>query len=80
MSNDLKHVLKQAGIAGYSIYLDEKTNFLFAYLVITDPQNLKALSGQPVMQKWWQHMKDIMESNENGSPVVVELKEMFYLQ
>lgn len=80
MRNDLKQSLKQACITDYSICLDEETGFLFAYLTIADPQNLKALSRLPVMQEWWQYMKDIMESNEDGSPVVVELKEMFYLQ
>lgn len=29
--NDLKKLLKDAGIADYSIFLDEETNFLFVY-------------------------------------------------
>ncbi len=78
--SDLKQLLKQAGIAGYSIFFDEGTNFLFAYLTINDAKNLDALSHEPVMKKWWAYMKDIMETNEDGSPVVVELKEVFYLQ
>ncbi len=28
----------------------------------------------------WAYMKDIMETNEDGSPVVIELKEVFYLK
>ncbi len=78
--NDLKQLLKQAGIADYSIFLDEETSFLFAYLTIDDAKNLDALSREPVMKKWWTYMKDIMETNKDGSPVVVELKEVFYLQ
>jgi len=78
--NDLKQLLKDAGISDYSIFLDEETNFLFAYLTIDDAKNLNALSQEPVMRKWWDYMKDIMETNEDGSPVIVELKEVFYLQ
>jgi L-rhamnose mutarotase len=78
--NDLKQLLKQAGIADYSIFLDEETNFLFAYLTIDEAKSLDALSQEPVMKKWWAYMKDIMETNEDDSPVVVELKEVFYLQ
>jgi L-rhamnose mutarotase len=78
--NDLKNLLKQNGIADYSIFLDEETNFLFAYLTIEDAKKLDALSKEPIMQKWWAYMKDIMETNEGGSPVTVELKEVFYLK
>ncbi len=78
--NDLKKLLKDAGVADYSIFLDAETNFLFAYLTIDNAKNLDALSQEPVMQKWWDYMKDIMETNEDGSPVIVELREVFYLQ
>jgi L-rhamnose mutarotase len=77
--DDLKELLKDTGIADYSIFLDEETNFLFAYITIENAKNLNALSHEPVMKKWWTYMKDIMETNEDNSPVVVELKEVFYL-
>jgi len=31
------------------------------------------------MQKWWTYMKDIMETNDDHSPVSTSLKEVFYL-
>jgi L-rhamnose mutarotase len=31
------------------------------------------------MRKWWAFMKDIMETNEDDSPVAIPLKEVFYL-
>jgi len=45
-------------------------------------KNLKALddlSNHPVMKKWWNYMKDIMETNEDNSPVSIPLEEVFYL-
>lgn len=78
--DDLKKLLRQAGVTEYSIFLDEETSFLFAYLTIDDARNLDELSHQPIMKKWWAYMKDIMETNEDNSPVASSLKEVFYLQ
>ena len=76
---ELKILLKETGIEGYSIFLDEETNVLFGVLKIKNPLKLDELPKHPVMKKWWAHMKDIMESNPDNSPVSVPLKEVFYL-
>lgn len=76
---ELKALLKQAGIEDYSIFLDEETLILFAYLQIGEPANLDQLPGHPVMQKWWDHMKDIMDVHPDHSPVATPLKEVFYM-
>lgn len=78
--NDLARLLKETGIADYSIFLDEETNDLFAYLTINDPSKLEELRLTAVMKKWWHYMKDIMETNDDDSPVTVPLKEVFYLR
>jgi L-rhamnose mutarotase len=77
---ELKSLLKEAGISEYSIYLDEENNTLFSVLRIKDPQGLEALSQKDVMQRWWNYMADIMETNEDNSPVSIPLKEVFYLK
>ncbi len=76
---ELQMLLKQAGITDYSIFLDEETNILFGYLTIEHSQKLNELLKQEIMQKWWNYMKDIMETNEDNSPVSIPLKEVFYL-
>jgi L-rhamnose mutarotase len=40
---------------------------------------MDALPGHPVMRRWWDHMKDIMRTNPDGSPVAIALEEMFFL-
>jgi L-rhamnose mutarotase len=77
--SELTRLLKQAGIKDYSIFLDEETNSLFAYLTVDDLKKLEELPKEPLMKKWWSYMKDIMETNEDDSPVSVHLKEVFYL-
>jgi tropinone reductase I len=76
---ELKELLIQAGIEDYSIFLDEKTLDLIGTLKIKEAKKLDELPNHPVMKKWWAHMKDIMESNPDNSPVSAPLKEVFYL-
>lgn len=76
---ELEQLLKENGIRDYSIFLDEETNILFGVLKAQDSMMLDQLSSQQVMKKWWNYMKDIMDSNPDDSPVSVPLKEVFYL-
>ena len=76
---ELQALLKQTGIQEYSIFLDEQTNNLFGYLQISDGAAMDDLPKHPVMQKWWNYMKDIMETNPDASPVSIPLKEVFYM-
>src|ERR1035438_6132945 len=77
---ELKILLKGTGIKDYSIFLDEETNSLFAYLTVEEAKRLEELPQQEIMRKWWDYMKDIMETNEDNSPVSIFLKEVFYLK
>ncbi|MGZ8554239.1 MAG: L-rhamnose mutarotase, partial [Chitinophagaceae bacterium] len=76
---ELKALLKESGIKDYSIFLYHETNWLFGYLVISNISQIEELPKHPVMQKWWTYMKDIMETNDDHSPVNIPLKEVFYL-
>lgn len=76
---ELSSLLKDTGISDYSIFLEDETGFLFGVLTIEDPVKMDLLPLQPIMKKWWAYMKDIMESNEDNSPVSVPLQEVFYL-
>ncbi len=76
---ELAALLKQAGVSNYSIHLDSETNILFAYLERPEDHAMDALALHPLMRHWWDHMKDIMRANPDGSPVAVGLEEVFYL-
>jgi L-rhamnose mutarotase len=77
---ELKDLLKQTGISEYSIFLDEGTNSLFGVMQLNDELTLNELPAHPVMKKWWAYMKDIMETNDDNSPLSIPLKEVFYLK
>lgn len=76
---ELTTLLRRAGISNYSIHLDAETGVLFAYLERREDHTMDALSADPLMRRWWDHMKDIMRTNPDGSPIAAELEEMFHL-
>lgn len=76
---DLQELLKQTGIADYSIFLNKESGTLFGVLTIDNPLALDDLPSHPVMQKWWNYMGDIMATNPDKSPVSIPLENVFYL-
>lgn len=76
---ELAALLKATGIANYSIHLDEETNVLFGYLERRDDHGMADLPSHPVMRRWWEHMRDIMRTRPDGSPVAVPLAEVFHM-
>ena len=76
---DLESILKNQGVHNYSIFFDEETHLLFGYAEIESEIKWEAIAGSEVCKKWWKYMADIMETNEDNSPVTVALEEVFYL-
>lgn len=76
---ELAILLKDAGITNYSIFLQPATGVLFGYMEVKDNLTLDALPHQPIMKKWWDYMKDIMDTHRDHSPVSISLKEVFHL-
>ena len=76
---ELKKLLKDAGIADYSIFWDKETNILFAVQQVSGDGGSQELGSTEIVQKWWAYMADIMETNPDNSPVSIELTELFYM-
>ncbi|MEX0719287.1 MAG: L-rhamnose mutarotase [Balneolaceae bacterium] len=76
---ELEKALTEAGIQDYSIFLDEETLTLFAVQKLEDNFDGEKLRALPIMKKWWDYMKDIMEVNPDNSPLEVPLEEVFYM-
>ncbi len=76
---ELKQLLSGAGISDYHIFLDKETDVLFAVQHVEGSKGSQDLGADPVVKRWWKYMADIMETNQDLSPVIVPLKEVFYL-
>ena len=75
---ELAQELTKAGVADYSIFLDDETNTLFAVQKLADDNTSDKLPQTEIVKKWWDYMSDIMEVNSDKSPVVIELEEVFH--
>ena len=77
---ELEEALKDHGVHNYSIFLNEETHQLFAYAEIKDEEQWEAIAQTEVCGKWWAHMRDLMPSNPDNSPVMNDLREVFHIE
>ena len=76
---ELVALLRAAGITNYSIHLDTETHSLFAYLERRADHTMDSLPDHPTMRRWWDVMKDLMQTHADGSPIAMQLHEMFFM-
>ena len=76
---ELKQLLKDTGVSDYSIFWDQETNLLFGYQIVDGESSSQDLGENPIVQKWWTYMADIMETHPDHSPLSIPLKEVFHL-
>jgi L-rhamnose mutarotase len=77
---ELEETLLAHGVQTYSIYLDPATNDLFAYMEFEDEDRWAAVAATDVCRRWWRHMRELMPSNPDDSPVSRELDEVFHIE
>ncbi len=77
---ELEATLKKHGVVTYSIFLLPETRQLFGYVEFEDQAQWDAVAKTEVCQRWWKHMRDVMPSNPDNSPVSQELKEVFHIE
>lgn len=76
---ELARAIKDAGVSDYSIWLDPESNHLFGILTRSDDHTMDKLPDTEIMKRWWKHMADIMQTDENNVPTQVPLKRVFLL-
>ena len=76
---ELEEVLVRHGVRTYSIFLDPDTRDLFAYAEIESEERWQSIARTDVCRRWWSHMREIMPSNADDSPVSKALAEVFHL-
>jgi len=77
---ELKQLLTDCGVSEYSIFLDGETNTLFAFQKVSGEGGSQGLADNPIVQRWWSHMADLMEVHPDSSPVSTSLQEVFFME
>ena len=76
---ELEQTLYDHGVLSYSIHLDPTSGDLFAYAEIASEERWAAIAATEVCQRWWRHMRDLMPTNPDASPVARDLREVFHM-
>ncbi|KQM41135.1 L-rhamnose mutarotase [Sphingomonas sp. Leaf10] len=76
---ELSALLRDAGISDYWIFLDEETGVLFATLELAEDNRRDTLPEHPVMQRWWESMAPLMETQADNRPLEWPLSPMFHM-
>lgn len=76
---DMVDMLHEYGAHNYSIFIDEETDTLFGYIEVDDPKRYAESANTAVCRRWWDFMANVMETNEDNSPVSVDLPCAFHL-
>jgi L-rhamnose mutarotase len=76
---ELEQVLKEHGVSDYSIFLERATDKLFAYAVIESEESWRRIAATEICRRWWAHMRELMLTNPDDSPVASALDEVFHL-
>jgi L-rhamnose mutarotase len=77
---ELEETLLAHGVRTYSIFIDRRTSDLFAYVEFDSEERWAAVAATDVCRRWWRHMRDLMPSNADDSPVQTPLEEVFHIQ
>lgn len=76
---ELKALLSESGVFDYTIFLERETGKLFAFQQVKGQAGSQGLGGNPIVQKWWAYMADLMETHPDDSPVSTPLEEVFHM-
>ena len=76
---ELADMLAAHGVRTYSIFLDQQTGDLFAYVEVESEERWAAIAATDVCRRWWRYMSELMPSKPDGEPVSRSLPEVFRL-
>ena len=74
---ELVELLNRSGVKNYSIFLHGLT--LFAYLETEDSAAIDTMKDNELTWKWWRYMEPLMECNEDSSPVIEVIPQVFHM-
>ena len=75
---ELEATLLEQGVDTYTIFLDDASGDLFAYVEFDSQARWDAVANTEVCRRWWRHMREIMPSRDDDSPVSRDLREVFH--
>ena len=76
---ELERTLLDHRVTTYSIFLDPETRDLFGYVEFDSEERWRQVASTDVCRRWWRHMRGLMPSNPDDSPISRDLREVFHV-
>lgn len=76
---ELERTLLDHGVTTYSIFLDPETRDLFGYVEFDSEERWRHVASTEICRRWWRHMRALMPSNPDDSPISRDLREVFHI-
>ena len=76
---ELEQALLDHGDTTYSIFLDPETRDLFGYVEFDSEERWRQVASTEVCRRWWRHMRALMPSNPDDSPISRDMREVFHI-
>ena len=76
---ELQEVFASHGVHNYSIFLQEETNQLFAYVELESEEQWQAIGKTEVAARWREYMTTVMPTNPDKSAKRMDLREVFHI-
>ena len=76
---ELERVLKGHGVSNYSIFVEPATDRLFAYAEIESEELWQQITATTTCREWWRHMRELMLTHPDSTPITDSLSEVFHL-
>lgn len=76
---ELKALLSESGVYDYTIFLDRESGKLYAFQRVKGEGGSQSLGSNPIVQKWWAYMADLMETHPDNAPISIPLEEVFHM-
>ncbi len=77
---EMERTLRSHGVLCYSIFLDPCSGSLFGYVEFESQEQWDAIASTEACKRWWAHMRELMPTNPDNSPVQRDLPEVFHIE
>ncbi len=75
---ELRDSIRDQGGSNYSIFAAPKLDRVFGYVEVADLDLWRSGSDTALATRWWRHMADLMPTNDDYSPIGMDLHEVFH--
>ena len=76
---EIEALIHEYGGRQCSVFLDERTGYLFACVTVEDEEKWEAIRDNVLLRKWFDHISCTVKTDRENRPVVEPLRLVFHV-